>query len=174
MNLLPSPSTEALDAPQSTSEFLDGEGLLLTRLNADWQYIRPTVEFARVSVAIRTSEDQGDRIALILHELLENAVKYGGLGEDIRLELRLRLFSGFQIRVSNRAVATRVSLLRNEVERLGSMPPPTAFAEALKRAGSLPEGASMIGLSRITHEGRVQIEVLFDQRRVTVIARGRG
>jgi hypothetical protein len=77
------------------------------------------------------------------------------------------------VRVSNRAVATRVHLLENEIKRLQSRTPGSAFADALKRAATLPKGASMIGLSRIAHEGRVQLDVLFDQKRVTVIAKGR-
>jgi two-component sensor histidine kinase len=80
----------------SVADFLDGEGILLTRVSADWKFIQPTVEFTRFSVAIRASQEQGDRVGLILHELLENAVKYGGLGEDISVEIRLRPFAGFK------------------------------------------------------------------------------
>ncbi len=156
-------------AVQST----DAEVVTIVRVPPRWPNIRPIATHVEFCVTAWTYEERGKRAGVVVHELLENAVKYGDLSSNIEVEVRMpQPGMRFSIRVTNRASATRVQTLREEVERIAKQSPEQAFLEAIKRAGGRPSGNSMIGLARISHEGEVTLLVEEAQGMVTVIAQG--
>ncbi|HVJ16106.1 MAG TPA: hypothetical protein VM686_11775 [Polyangiaceae bacterium] len=151
----------------------DGDVVTLVRVPARWPNVRPIANHVEFCVTALTYEERGKRAGVVAHELMENAVKYGDLSANIEIEVRMPP-SGmrFTIRVSNRASVTRFQSLREEVERIGRLTPEQAFMDAIRRAGGRPSGNSMIGLSRIAHEGGVALSADELQGLITVVARG--
>lgn len=151
----------------------DGDVVTLVRVPPRWPNIRPIAAHVEFCVTSMTYEERGKRAGVVAHELLENAVKYGDLSNNLEIEVRMPP-SGmrFVIRVTNRATSSRVQSLREEIERIARVSPEQAFLEAIRRASGRPNGNSMIGLARITHEGGVTLSVDELQGVVSVVARG--
>ncbi len=151
----------------------DGELIVMVKVPSRWGNIRPIAQHIEFCVTARAYEERGRRAGVVAHELLENAVKYGDLQRDIVVEVRMaRSGSRFAIRVTNRASGAKIQTLKDELERLSKFVPEQAFLEGLKRAGTLPSGASMLGLSRIAHEGEVALSMEVEGGDVSVVARG--
>jgi hypothetical protein len=75
-----------------------------------------------------------------------------------------------QIEVVNDAVAARIGLLRQMVERLHSDPEQTYLAEMERYISGRMSRASL-GLARVTHEVGMAIDLQIDEPHVKVIAR---
>jgi hypothetical protein len=113
-------------------------------------------------------EELGDRIGLVVHELVENAVRYG---DDNELELKIER-TGDEVAVS---VANTVSdgddrNLKERFDEITRLPPREAYIAAMQRAATLPEGQSGLGLARIRFEGQVEISLSITPGRVCVTA----
>jgi hypothetical protein len=141
-------------------------------LPARWSNVRPVVEFVSFTVSIRAGTTTAERAAMVAHELLENAVKYGDLLRDIVLEVDATNGGGFEIRVANRAVPSRIAILQREIRRLDAADAADGLIDAMKRAARLPAGASMLGLARLRFELRVILDFQIRGEHVLVIARG--
>jgi hypothetical protein len=155
----------------SAAEADEAHLVLFSRVTGTWENIRPIVEYAKACITSRSSAAAGERAGLVLHELLENAFKYGGGGSDVVVRAYVRSFRGFELRVTNRAVPSRIALLEKEIRRIVAMKAGDAFLESVRRAPTLGAGVSMIGLSRIRHEGEVELDVLVAGQYVTLVAK---
>lgn len=144
---------------------------LLSRFPPVWEYIDPLRRY--VDVLARSSvPNVAERVGIVVQELLENAVKFGNPSVPIELRIDPEIH-GFarsvEVRVSNTASTQRIALLQKEFERIGSSTASEAFARALERLKRLPQGSSMLGLSRIAAEARMTLQV--SQDRVLIVAR---
>jgi hypothetical protein len=166
-------TTSRQSASDSAVQAGDGDVITMVRVPARWPNIRPIAAHVEFCVTALTYEERGKRAGVVVHELLENAVKYGDLSTNIEVEVRMAP-SGmrFAIRVSNRASAARVLTLREEVERISRITSEQAFLDSIRRASGRPSGNSMIGLARIAHEGGVTLLVEETSGVVSVVARG--
>ncbi len=105
--------------------------------------------FVHSYVSLRGNQDLADRIALVVHELLENAVKHGAMMREIELDVRLAATGpDSEVRVSNSVVASRRALLTGEIKRLGTMSAAEAYVDALHRTKKRSQGSCGLGLSR--------------------------
>lgn len=155
----------------TSDEDLQSDRLVQLRFKPLWLYVDAVREFcgffARASFE---DENLGQRVGLIVHELIENAVKYG---DEQELDLRIERTEGaIVIRVSNTTTVERATKLQQIFGRLTSLPPAEAYTRALKNAATLPEAESGLGLPRIRYEGQVDLQLETAPGRVVVTARG--
>lgn len=145
---------------------------LFVRFPPKWNHIEPLRQYIDLAARGRGYNGAADKLNIVAQELLENAVKYGDPSSEVELELRFLeslKSGGIEIRVSNKAHPSRLALLDKEYQRTRAEPAREAFAKALQRTQRLPEGATMLGLSRIAMEASLTLEVSGD--RVVLIAR---
>jgi hypothetical protein len=146
---------------------MDKPGLLV-RITPVWEHIEPLRQYVNVWVKTKAGMEVADRSGLIVQELLENAVKYGDPKADVELALCVhRAGQAIDIRVSNRAHPSRLAILEREVHRNRANEPREAFARALERLQRLPEGSSMLGLSRVALESTLDVEIGIDSVTMT-------
>lgn len=133
--------------------------VLAVRFPPIWSHIAPLATYIGAVLEVQKRADAADRVAIVAHELLENAVKYG----DPASEVKLDVFTAGQsliIRVTNKAHPSRIGILEREVRRNRATTPQEAFTKALERLQHLPEGSTMLGLSRVGLEANLAIETL--------------
>lgn len=144
---------------------------VVVRFAPQWDKIEPLRQYV-VAMSGAAGEKVSGRVGIVLQELLENAVKYGDAVGHIEVDVAISsLRKQAEIRVSNRAQASRITLLKKEYEgvRGSAENANAAFARALQRLQRLPQGTTMLGLSRIAMESELSLEVHGDQ--VTMIAK---
>lgn len=145
--------------------------LVQLRFKPLWLYVDAVREFCGF-FARTTFEDEGlgQRVGLIVHELIENAVRYG---DENELELRLERSKGqVVVCVVNTTTQERADKLRKIFDNLATLSPATAYARALQHASSLPKTESGLGLPRIRYEGNVDLELETSPGKVCITARG--
>ena len=145
--------------------------LVQLRFKPLWLYVDAVREFCGF-FARATFDDEGlgQRVGLIVHELIEYAVRYG---DEKELEVRLERAHGeVVIRVANTTSDERAAKLREVFDNLTALSPQTAYAAALQHASSLPKTESGLGLPRIRYEGNVELELETSPGRVCITARG--
>jgi len=145
--------------------------LVQLRFKPLWLYIDAVREFCGF-FARATFEDAelGQRVGLVVHELVENAVRYG---DDQELELRVeRSIAGIAVHVANTTSEARVARLKKVFDELMSLRPADAYKRALRNAALLPPSESGLGLPRIRYEGQVDLELDASPGRVAITARG--
>lgn len=145
--------------------------LVQLRFKPLWLYVDAVREFCGF-FARTTFDDEGlgQRVGLIVHELIENAVRYG---DEQELEVRLeRAKHEVIISVVNTTSEERSTKLRRIFEDLAALSPAMAYARALQHASSLPKTESGLGLPRIRYEGNVELELETSPGRVCITARG--
>jgi len=139
------------------------------RFPPKWNHIEPLRQYIDLSARARGYNGTADKLGIVAQELLENAVKYGDPGAEVELELRIDAAQGVEITVSNKAHPSRVALLEREFQKARAESGKEGFTRALQRLQKLPEGATMLGLSRLMMEAAVNLEVTAD--RVVLTAR---
>jgi len=152
------------------------EGLPISRLvelrfKPLWLYVDEVREFCGF-FARATFEDAaiGDRVGLVVHELIENAIRYG---DDKELELRMERFEGsVVIRVANTTSDDRAQRLVAIFSEMMAVSPGDAYARALQNAAGRPSIESGLGLPRVRCEGQVELELEIEPGRVCITARG--
>ena len=152
------------------TENLPGNRLVELRFKPLWFYIDEVREFCGF-FARAAFEDAsiGDRVGLVVHELVENAIRYG---DDNELELRMERAEGkVVIRVANTTSDERASRLSAVFSEMMQSSPTDAYARALQSAASRPSIESGVGLPRIRCEGQVDLELKIEAGRVCITAR---
>jgi anti-sigma regulatory factor (Ser/Thr protein kinase) len=118
-----------------------------------------------------TSLDASSRVALTVHELLENTLKYSSDGRasiDVALEHRdgkRRL----EVRATNRTSDQRLSELSNRIDALREAADPMDLYVATMRATAQRAGSGL-GLMRIRVEAEMQLSYEVEGDRVTICA----
>ncbi len=135
--------------------------LLFLRLPAGWMQ----VEAARVigtfyCQAALDDPDLVQRLTVIIHECVENAVKYATPGSTSDLVLGIRRErERIVVSVCSHPDPSHLPSLRAELARIGSVDPRRAFAEAVARAAAEPHAAARLGLARVRHEGQAELSL---------------
>jgi hypothetical protein len=103
--------------------------------------------------------DAISRVALVTHELLENAVKYSTNGESIlRVEANATAPIRLSITVSNRASPEQIKLLQEIFEEMrGAGDPFVYYQKMMQRSAKLSEGSGL-GLARILAEAEMTLD----------------
>jgi two-component sensor histidine kinase len=111
------------------------------------------------------------RLAMVTHELLENAVKYSN-GADVRLEVQLDPTRGdMRARMTNATSAEHRQRLRARVDLLKGAARPAEIYQDLMRRPAETEGESGLGLARIVSEGGLDLNLEDHEHAVTIEAR---
>jgi two-component sensor histidine kinase len=115
--------------------------------------------------------DVVSRLALVTHELLENAIKYSVAGKT-RLHVTFDRKDGrAAIRISNHARPKHVrSLLRNVGQLNATRDLDAYYRTAMKRSARRPNGSGL-GLVRISAEAKMSIRVQVRDSEVRITAR---
>jgi hypothetical protein len=145
--------------------------LVELRFKPLWLYVDEVREFCGF-FARATFEDAelGERVRLVVHELVENAIRYG---DERELELRLERTEGaVVIRVANTTSDERASKLAARFSELMASSAADAYANALQSSVTRPAIESGLGLPRIRAEGQVDLELEMQPGRVCITARG--
>jgi two-component sensor histidine kinase len=99
------------------------------------------------------------RLAMVTHELLENAVKYSD-GAEVRLEVQLDpTGGGMRARMTNTTSPKHRERLRAQVRLLKSAARPSEVYEDLMRRPPKTDGESGLGLARIVSEGGLDLSL---------------
>ena len=133
---------------------------LSVRFPPIWGHIVPLTQYVTALLEAKGRSDGSDRVSLVVHELLENAVKYGDPANEVKLEVSAEPGQPITIRVTNRAHPSRVTVLERELRRTRGLAPQEAFTKALERLTQLPEGSTMLGLARVALESELDVQAL--------------
>jgi two-component sensor histidine kinase len=118
--------------------------------------------------------DAAQRLALVAHELLENAAKYSSDG-DATLTVRVDPGSNMvAVRTKNLATPTRIAEVEDAFRALSSAPDANGFyAEAMHRTAVRTSGSGGLGLARIWAEADMRPRLSIKGDRVEIDARGK-
>ena len=137
---------------------------LYVRFPPSWDHIDPLRQYAEISVKARAGNGAADKVGIVIQELLENAVKYGVPASDLELEIHMSDKGvGLDIFVRNNAHPSRLLLLEREFQRIRAEPGAEAFNRAMQRMTRLPQGSTMLGLSRVAMESQLQVDIQGDR-----------
>jgi len=136
-----------------------------------WLYVDQVREFCGFFARATFGADAvGERVGLVVHELVENAIRYG---DERDLELCLeRNGERVEISVANTTSPERASDLQEFLSDLLTLPAEQAYVRALEMAASRPAEQSGLGLARVRYEGQCDLELSVSADRVCVTARG--
>jgi anti-sigma regulatory factor (Ser/Thr protein kinase) len=111
------------------------------------------------------------QVALAVHELMQNAIPHAG-GEDVDLTLQVDPGADrIEIAVSNPCSEEQLAELMARVDRLNSEP--DALRSYLRAMAEAPISArGGLGLARVRFEAQLELAVIREGARVTVLARG--
>lgn len=158
------------DRSRPTSEWRAAREEVLVRLmfTPGSSPLEATHTFLNSFLAERIPPAAVQRTCLAAYELLSNATSYATLGSDVVFEIAQR-GGRICVRASNNTIAARVTMLRQQLDKIQADPEETFVAE-LKR--SMVGGVSrpMLGLARIAHEVGLELELETAGPRVTVTA----
>jgi hypothetical protein len=145
--------------------------LAFVRWPVAWDALGEMETFAEHFLRRRFSAELAERGRMAANELLENACRYAIAGGEVALEVR-DAGSGFEIRVTNDAVESRVAILRKRIDEIAGDDGHDAYKRALRKLMNEPEGAvsSGLGLLRARQEAGVGIALEVNGKQVTVIA----
>jgi anti-sigma regulatory factor (Ser/Thr protein kinase) len=149
------------------------ELVAMVRWSVEWEALEDIQHFAERYLQRRLPKDSAERARFASLELLENAVRYACAGGEVTYEVYVTP-SGFEIRVTNEAVDSRVAILKKRVEQLAEGNVAETYKRALRKLlePAEPRGSGGLGLLRVRHEANVEVSLEVEGRRVTVIAIG--
>jgi hypothetical protein len=128
-----------------------------------------------VAFYTRVVEDQDTayRLALVTHELLENAAKYSTDGEAaLFVELDTNADT-VTVRATNRATVERIAILEELFAEIAAAPNAhSLYMDAMRRSVQRASGSGGLGLARIWAEGEMQLSLVRDDDRVELRACG--
>jgi hypothetical protein len=127
--------------------------------------LEATHTYLSAYLAERISPGVAQRVSLAAYELLANATNYATLGSDVVLEIVQRA-GRVGVRASNNTIPARVTMLRQQLDKIAQNPA-EAFLAELRRCVS---GRPLLGLARIAHEAALELTLETAADRVTVTA----
>jgi len=121
------------------------------------RWINPTrCYIAEILQPILVDTDAVDRLAIAVHELLENCIKYSN-GDRVRFEFEVTRQGDeaiANIRTTNSALSSHVANLSRRIDALNAAHDPIAHYDEVIR-DSLVQGGSSLGLARVRAESGV-------------------
>jgi signal transduction histidine kinase len=168
------PDEPASLPPTRVADFGDRPTELHLRFPKEWDQLEVVREscgfFAR---AAYRDILVGQRVELVVHELVENAIKYA-MPEEDRVEVDVQgSAQGFEVAVYNRSSHEHVGNLLGVLAELERSDPAEAYASAMRRCASAePSSASGLGLARIAYEANVRLAADFQHGAMRLVARG--
>ncbi len=108
------------------------------------------------------------RVALTGYELLANALNYGSVASEVVFEL-LERDERVVVRVQNDSIRARLDMLADRVKRLEA-DPEAVFVEEMRRYVSGGVSRAALGLARIRHEAKMDLELTISGSQVVVAA----
>jgi len=111
------------------------------------------------------------RMAVTVHELLENAAKYSsGGGSSLRVEVDPTQPRTLMVSVANNADPSRLPELQETITELSTAPDPLdVYQRYLLRAATRDEGSGL-GLARIFVEANMNVKLELQNERVCIKA----
>ncbi|MBN2193106.1 MAG: hypothetical protein JW751_09845 [Polyangiaceae bacterium] len=124
-------------------------------------------KFVEGYLKLRFRPNLAQRVTLAAYELVANALAYGSVAGEVGVEVA-ETPGTLEVRVSNEAVASRIAVLVERVQRLEA-DSDAVYLEEIRRstAGGL---RAMLGLARVCHEGGCALSVVKNDRQVVVTA----
>lgn len=135
-----------------------------------WSFVGPFRRFIAELLA-STCSDEGhvSRVAMTVHELLENAVKYGRGSVKVTVMLDRRGFAS-AIQVGTRTSPERKSEAKARIEELRASPNPQAhYLRLMKRAAE--QKSSGLGLARVAVEAEMDLSCHGEGDGFVIVAR---
>jgi hypothetical protein len=108
-------------------------------------------------------------MSLAAYELFGNALTYGTFSEEVSFQI-VEASGAAGVRVSNHTAPIRVEMLRAHLERLERDPEAT-YLDEMRRSLARGTAQPMLGLARVVHEAKLELEAYVRGSLVTVIAR---
>jgi len=145
---------------------------LMLRMKPPWVFVDEIRRFVESFCSCACpGQSREAQIALAVHELMQNAIPQAG-GEDVDLTLQVDpLANRIEIAVSNPCADDQFHELLARVERLNAEPDALrSYLKAMSEAPATARGG--LGLARIRFEAQLELSVLREGRRVSVLARG--
>jgi hypothetical protein len=135
--------------------------IVFMRFRPAWAYIDGIREFGQFFCATTFGvTDLADRARVVIHEALENAVKYSTNSPESELEFVIQsLGDTLEISVTSIPDAAHLSRLREELAGIHALSPEQAYLAAFLRASEEPDASSRLGLARIRYEGGVELSI---------------
>ncbi|HVU01618.1 MAG TPA: hypothetical protein VHE30_07700 [Polyangiaceae bacterium] len=135
-----------------------------------WGYIDDVRDFCAKFVSRGFGDGGvGEHVGMIVHELVENAIRHG---DERELVLRIeRTEDALVVCVANTTTDERAAELRRVVAELAKWSPEEGYQRALGRCTQLPKSSGGLGLPRIRYEGRAELQVDVAPGRVSLMAR---
>lgn len=159
-------------APRSATEA--AQTLLSLQCSTNWEAIEAFRQFVDVYARDRFTSQVAERIGTATQELLENAANYCSITSSISYELRhLPRSQRLEIVVSNDSVPRRIEALMRRIDEMRARAPQEVYEAALRSASSALSVRAMLGLARVRFEAEMELSVVIDGSRVTVVARGK-
>lgn len=110
------------------------------------------------------------RVSLAVHELLENAARYGvGDQSDLSVHFEAKGYAA-TIALTNQTTPEHIARLRATIEEIQSSQEPFALYQTLMRRRSGVQAESGLGLARIRAEGELDLSLEIDSPMVTITA----
>lgn len=130
--------------------------------------LEQTHAFLTAYMAERLRPATAQRLLVAAYELFLNAMDYATHGSEIALEVvEGRDFAS--VRVSNETIAARTSMLRDQIAKI-KVDAEAAFVGELRRPLTGGVARPMLGLARIAHESRLELDLVVNDKSVTVVA----
>jgi len=145
---------------------------LMLRMKPPWVFVDEIRRFVESFCACACpGQSREAQVALAVHELMQNAIPHAG-GEDVDLTLQVDpVADRIEVAVSNPCTEAQLVELQQRVERLNSEP--DALRSYLRAMGEAPISArGGLGLARIRFEAQLELAVIREGQRVTILARG--
>ncbi len=145
------------------------------RLRPMWRHVDGIRKFCDFFTAESfDNETLGERVGVVIHELTENAIKYSREGDSAELELSIRHDDGqIEIVVANSPAPEHIDTLRRAFQTLATASAEEAYLSAMRRAATLPDGQSGLGLARIRHDCDVELTLAVDDGLARITAKGK-
>jgi hypothetical protein len=108
------------------------------------------------------------RLSVASYELLSNALNYSSMADEVAIEV-LDQPEFAAVRVTNETITPRISMLNEHVAKIRASAEAT-LVEEMRRSVAGGPVRPMLGLARVVHEVSMQLDVLVEERRVTMTA----
>jgi len=156
----------------TTSELGGRPIYLMMRMKPPWVFVDEIRRFVESFCACACpGESREAQVALAVHELMQNAIPQAS-GEDVDLTLQVDPAADrIEVAVTNLCSDAAFAELRSRVDRINAEPDALrSYLRAMEEAPALARGG--LGLARVRFEAQLELAVIREGARVTVLARG--